>query len=151
MTAVPIKGPVEAVVTLLGGPSVLAQPVHTELDLMRAAAAGVPIKAVRNLQRHLRFSNREMSAVLSISESTLARREKSQQPLTRDESEKTIQLSALVAHGLEVFGHEPNFYDWLHTKNPALGSITPLSLLDSALGREQVRSILYRIQHGIYS
>ena len=151
MTAVPYQGPVAAVIALLGGPAVLAQPVRTELDLVRAAAAGVSVAAVRNLQRHLRFSNREMSAVLSISESTLTRREKSQQPLTRDESEKAIQLSALVAHGLEVFENEPGFYDWLHTENPALGKITPLSLLDSALGREQVRSILYRIQHGIYS
>ena len=151
MTALPSKSPLETLVFLLGGPAMLSRPITNSLDLMRAAEAGVPVQAVRHLQRHLSFSNREMSAVLAISESTLTRRENAKTNLTRDESEKAIQLAALVAHGLETFTTEEAFSDWLHAKNTALGNITPQSLLDSALGRDQVRSILYRIQHGIYS
>ena len=129
----------------------MPQPIRTDLDLMRAAAAGVPIKAVRHLQRHLRFTNREMSEVLSISESTLARREQAQKPLSRDEGERAIQLSSALAHGLEVFDNETDFHHWLYTDNVALGGIQPQTLLASALGREQVRMLLFRIQHGIYS
>lgn len=129
----------------------MPQPIRTDLDLMHAAAAGVSVKAIRNLQRHLRFTNREMSEVLSISESTLARRELAQKPLSRDEAEKTIQLSAVVAHGLEVFENEADLHHWLATDNVALGSIQPQTLLASALGREQVRMLLFRIQHGIFS
>ena len=152
MTAtLPIQTTLATVVALLGGPSLMPQPIQTELDLIRAAAAGVSVKAVRHLQRHMRLPNREMSEMLSISESTLARREQSQQPLSRDESETAIQLSALAAHGLQVFENEPDFHRWLHTDNPALGSIKPQTLLPSALGREQVRELLGRIEWGIFS
>lgn len=151
MTATPFQTTVAATVALLGGPSVMPQPVRTNLDLMRAAAAGVSIKAVRHLQRHMRFTNREMSEVLSISESTLARREQSQRTLTRDEGEKAIQLSAVVAKGLEVFENETDFHRWLQLDNPALGGERPQALLSSALGREQVREVLGRIQWGIFS
>ena len=151
MTAIAFKNPLDAVVALLGGPSVMPRPIQTDLDLMYAAAAGVPVKAVRHLQRHMRFTNKEMSEVLTISESTLARREQAQSTLTRDEGEKAIQLSALVAHGLEVFGNETDFHRWLQSDNVALGGILPQSLLVSALGRDQVRALLFRIQHGIFS
>lgn len=151
MTTAPLQTTVTAIVALLGGPSVMPQPVRTNLDLMRAAATGVSVKAVRHLQRHMRFTNREMSEVLSISESTLARREQAQRSLTRDEGEKAIQLSALVAKGLEVFENEPDFHHWLQTNNPALGGERPQVLLSSALGREQVREILVRIEWGIFS
>ncbi len=152
MTAAPAFQPtLTAIVALLGGPSVMPQPIRTELDLMYAAAAGVSVKAVRHLQRHMRFTNREMSEVLSISESTLARREQSQKPLSRDEAEKAIQLSAVVAKGLEVFENEPDFHRWLQFENQALGGARPQELLASALGREQVREVLGRIQWGIFS
>ena len=151
MTTAPFQTTVDAVVALLGGPSVMPQPVRTSMDLIRAAAAGVSVKAVRHLQQHMRLTNREMSEVLSISESTLTRREHAQSNLTRDESEKAIQLSAVVVKGLEVFENEPDFHRWLQQENPALGGERPQALLSSALGREQVREILGRIQWGIFS
>ena len=138
-------------VALLGGPSVMAHPVRTSMDLIRAAAAGVSVKAVRHLQQHMRLTNREMSEVLSISESTLTRREQKKGSLTRDESEKAIQLSAVVAKGLEVYENEFDLHRWLQQENPALGGERPQALLSSALGREQVREILGRIQWGIFS
>ena len=151
MTVALTSSPLATVVSLLGGPSMLPRPIHTDLDLMYAAAKGVSVQAVRHLQRHFGLTNREMSDVLSISESTLARREQSRKPLSRDEAEKAIQLSSLLAHGLEVFENEADFHRWLQTDNVALGGIRPQSLLASALGREQVRMLLFRIQHGIYS
>ncbi len=143
--------PTDAIIELLGGKKVITSPVRNGLDLVQAAQAGVPVAAVRHLQRHLRFTNREMSEALSISESTLARREQAQGLLTRDESEKAIQLSAVLAHGLEVFENEPDFHRWLQFENPALGGLRPQVLLSSALGREQVREVLGRIQWGIFS
>jgi putative toxin-antitoxin system antitoxin component (TIGR02293 family) len=140
-----------AVVALLGGPAVIPQPVHNESDLLRVASAGVPIKAVRHLQRHMRLSDREISEMLTIPESALARHEQTQSNLTRDEAEKAIQLSAVVAHGLDVFENEADFYHWLQLENPALGGERPQALLSSAPGREQVREVLGRIQWGIFS
>ena len=145
------KTPVSSMVALMGGPAVISLPIHNELDLLAAAVAGIPVRALRTLQQHLRFSNKEISAVLDISESTLARREQAQRALTRDEGEKTIQLSAVLLKGLEVFESEDDFHHWLSTPNVALGGILPKSLLSSAIGRDQVHDLLGRIEWGMYS
>ncbi|MBC6989929.1 MULTISPECIES: type II RES/Xre toxin-antitoxin system antitoxin [Hymenobacter] len=145
------KTPVANMVDLMGGGTVIPQPVHNELDLLAVAIKGLPVRALRALQQHLRFTNKEISAVLDISESTLARREQAKSPLTRDEGEKTIQLSGVLLKGLEVFENEDDFNHWLSTPNVALGNIRPKSLLSSAIGRDQVLAVLFRIEYGMYS
>ncbi|OUJ74756.1 type II RES/Xre toxin-antitoxin system antitoxin [Hymenobacter crusticola] len=150
MTAIR-KTPVATMVELMGGGNVIPQLVHNELDLLMVAVKGLSVQAVRTLQRRMQFSNKEISELLAISESTLARREQNKRALTRDEAEKTIQLSAVMAKGLEVFEEEDDFRHWLETDNVALGGIRPKDLLTSAIGRDQVRDLLGRIQYGIYS
>jgi putative toxin-antitoxin system antitoxin component (TIGR02293 family) len=145
------KTSVASMVDLMGGPAVIPQLVRNELDLLGVAIKGMSVQAVRALQQRLQFSNKEISAVLGISESTLARREQAHGALTLDEGEKTIQLSGVLAKGLEVFEDQDDFQHWLATPNPALGGIKPKSLLSSAIGREQICDILGRIQYGHYS
>lgn len=150
MTTLP-KTAVASMIELMGGPAVIPQLVHNELDLLAVALKGISVQAVRALQQRLRFSNKEISTVLGVSESTLTRREQSRRPLTLDEGEKTIQLSAVLAKGLAVFEDQDDFHHWLDTPNVALGGRYPKELLASAIGREQVREILGRIEYGIYS
>ncbi|TGE04736.1 type II RES/Xre toxin-antitoxin system antitoxin [Hymenobacter fodinae] len=145
------KTSVASMVDLMGGQAVIPQLVRNELDLLGVAIKGISVQAVRALQQRLQFSNKEISAVLGISESTLARREQAQRALTLDEGEKTIQLSGVLAKGLEVFEDQDDFQHWLATANPALGGIKPKALLSSAIGREQICDILGRIQYGHYS
>ncbi|NVO29655.1 DUF2384 domain-containing protein [Hymenobacter sp. P5342] len=138
-------------VALMGGPAVIPQLVRNEMDLLGVAIKGLSVQAVRALQRHLGFSNKEMSAVLGVSESTLTRREQNQKPLTLDESEKAIQLSAVLAKGMEVFEEEADLHFWLNSPIPALGGQKPKDLLYSVIGRGQVHDILGRIEHGHFS
>ena len=58
---------------------------------------------------------------------------------------------ATAAHGLVTFENQQDFDCWLHSEIPALGGIRPATLLATEAGRQQVRDILGRIQHGIYS
>ena len=60
-------------------------------------------------------------------------------------------LEATAAHGLAVFENEDDLAHWLQSENRALGGIRPETLLAAEAGRQQVRDILGRIQHGIYS
>ncbi|GAA4386272.1 type II RES/Xre toxin-antitoxin system antitoxin [Hymenobacter koreensis] len=143
--------PVAKVVELLGGSSLVRQAVHNELDLLALAARGLSIQSLRALQRRMQFSNKEISEFLDVSESTLQRRQQTKRALTRDEGEKAIQLSSVMAKGISVFEDEEDFRHWLETPNVALGGIEPKELLGSSIGREQVREILLRIQYGIYS
>ncbi|GAB3293458.1 type II RES/Xre toxin-antitoxin system antitoxin [Hymenobacter tenuis] len=145
------KTSVANMVDLMGGPAVIPQLVRNEMDLLAVAIKGISVQAVRALQRHLGFSNKEMSAVLGVSESTLARREQTQKPLTLDEGEKAIQLSAVLVKGMEVFEDEEDLHFWLNSPIPALGGQKPKNLLHSVIGRDQVQDVLGRIQHGHFS
>ncbi|AHJ97795.1 type II RES/Xre toxin-antitoxin system antitoxin [Hymenobacter swuensis] len=145
------KTSVANMVDLMGGPTVIPQLVRNEMDLLAVAIKGISVQAVRALQQHLGFSNKEMSVVLGVSESTLARREQTRKPLTLDEGEKAIQLSAVLAKGMEVFEDEEDLHFWLNSPIPALGGQKPKHLLHSVIGRDQVHDVLGRIQHGHFS
>ncbi len=127
------------------------QHIHSALDLLSLSEAGLPVSSVKSLQQKLQLSNLSMSRILGISESTLQRRYRSNIKLSELESQIIIQLAELWTQGIDTFGDETDFRDWLAQKNLALGDRIPLQLLASPLGREHVKEVLLRIEWGIYS
>lgn len=137
---------------VMGGEDTIGQIVTNWFDWLIIVNNGLPVQALRMVQGHLQFSNRDMSKLLSVSESTYQRRLKTPDVLLKgDEAEKTIGLSEVVAKGLNVFEDEDDFRIWLNSSLSALGGQTPRSLLHSTLGRQQVLDLLVRIEHGLYS
>ncbi len=92
-----------------------------------------------------------MSRILSMSQSILQRRYKSKDRLSELASQIIIQLAELWTQGLDIFGNEADFRDWLMQKNLALGNRIPMQMLASPLGREHIKEVLLRIEWGIYS
>jgi hypothetical protein len=54
----------------LGGDRFVKRPVRHEFDLIEIFKEGLPIESVAFLQNNFGFTNKEMSHILSISEST---------------------------------------------------------------------------------
>lgn len=135
----------------LGGEAVIKHRVDNTFDLIDLIDAGLPMQSVKYLQDKMGFSNRTMSQLLAISESTYQRRIRTKSSLTKDESEKAVSLSELYAKGLGVFKNEEKFQFWLENPNYALGNRKPVDLLASSVGRQEAMEILFRIQYGIYS
>jgi putative toxin-antitoxin system antitoxin component (TIGR02293 family) len=142
---------ISQVVSAFGGELMLQRPVHTAFDLIALVKEGLPMQAVKQLQDKLGFSNKTMSGLLTISESTYQRRIKTKTSLTNDEAEKAIGLSELYAKGFDLFGTDEKFRNWLEHDNFALGGRKPIDLLDTTIGRQEAIGILIRIEHGIYS
>ncbi|MCF8361800.1 MAG: MbcA/ParS/Xre antitoxin family protein [Prolixibacteraceae bacterium] len=57
----------------------------------------------------------------------------------------------LFNKGLELFGNEENFTNWLNTENTALGGVKPIELLNKSKGENLVENELIKIEHGILS
>ncbi|MUL38989.1 antitoxin Xre/MbcA/ParS toxin-binding domain-containing protein [Gloeocapsopsis dulcis] len=57
----------------------------------------------------------------------------------------------ITARAEEVFEDEQVAKNWLKRPNQALGGETPLGLLDTETGAEQVNQVLTRIEYGVYS
>lgn len=62
-----------------------------------------------------------------------------------------MDADAVIAQAVEVFGSEKKARGWLDDPNLLLAGATPRSLLNTPEGREQVLTVLGRIEYGVFS
>ena len=62
----------------------------------------------------------------------------------------TESINPIFIKAEEIFGSHEKAALWFKKTNPNLNGSTPLELLSSKSGTEQVTDILTRIEHGIY-
>ena len=135
---------------LLGGKRVLPITPLSPLDWVSIIRRGIPSSAIDSLTKFTRLSQAELSAALGIPERTLARR-KREGILNSEESAKLIRLARVIERAEEVFEDFDAAIDWLKSVNASLAGATPLSLLDTDIGAENVMDTLGRIAHGVFA
>ncbi|WP_240773302.1 antitoxin Xre/MbcA/ParS toxin-binding domain-containing protein [Pontibacter sp. SGAir0037] len=141
----------DSIVEVMGGPKNIGRDIHNTHDFILASREGISVAVIKVLQSRIGLTNKMMSSILEISESTLQRLIKQKSRLGKSESEAAYEISKIIAKGIEVFGDEQDFTEWLNTKNIALGDERPIDWLDSSIGREQLVDLLVGIQYGHYS
>lgn len=62
-----------------------------------------------------------------------------------------MDADGVIARTVEVFGSVDKATGWLDDANLLLGGATPRSLLSTLEGREQVLTVLGRIDYGVFS
>lgn len=121
----------------------------TALSLIREIKRGIQFTFFEQLAMNIPFTLREWSSYLHLSERSLQRYKKEKGTFNAIASEKIVEITMLNKYGIEVFGEQKNFNDWLVTKNVALGGIKPKELLDSSFGIQILKDELTRIEHGV--
>lgn len=135
---------------LLGGPSVLARMPRSPLDWIAMIRRGLPAATVDALTRGTGLTRGEVATAIDIPERTLARR-KQEGRLHADESSRLVRLARVVSRAEEVFENPDAAMDWLKSANAALAGQTPLGLIDTDIGAENVMDTLGRIEHGVFA
>jgi putative toxin-antitoxin system antitoxin component (TIGR02293 family) len=143
--------PVQQIILGLGGDRFINRPIKHEFDLIELIQEGIPMESVAFLQNNFGLTNKEMSHILSISESTYQRRIRTKSRLTQDETEKAISLAEVYEKGIEVFEGKADLEYWLNSPIPALQDKKPIDLLGTMIGRKQVLNVLNALLHGIFS
>ena len=143
--------PQERIIDVLGG----AKPLKlkrktTRLTLPAQIRAGLQFSALESLQERYHISQAQLQGLLDISDRTLARR-RAQRVLSKAESDRLYRLARVAARAEEVLGSRETAERWLKEPLPTLGGETPLSLLDTDEGAQQVGDVLGRIEHGVFS
>jgi putative toxin-antitoxin system antitoxin component (TIGR02293 family) len=67
------------------------------------------------------------------------------------DSDQPLRLARILAQTVDVLGSKEKASGWLQAPNQALGGQTPLSLLGTDPGAQQVEEVLGRIEHGVFS
>lgn len=124
--------------------------VRTGMDVVEQVRKGLSFKIVENMCLELGLSQQQFSISLGLNIRTLSRRKK-EKKLHADESDKVYRLAKIYALAIEVLEDKKHAIQWLNTPKIPLGGVTPLSLLDTAAGTQEVEHLLGRIEYGVLS
>lgn len=138
------------IVDSLGGRRVLRRHPPS-LDALRARLRrGLPYAALDAVAARFGLTSQELVVLLALAPRTLARR-KAEQRLRASESDRLFRVTRIAALTEEVLGSTEKARRWLHSPNRGLGNRSPLDLLDTDLGVQQIEDLLIQIAHGVHS
>ncbi len=142
---------VASIVELLGGTRVIGGKVANTSDFIPLIRLGFSFRSIEKVTQRLGLKIEQVAQYININPRTIHRRRNSAARLTASESEKIYRLARIMALAEDVFEDRQNAQSWLQGNIPALGGVTPLSLLDTDEGARQVEQTLLRLAWGVYS
>lgn len=137
-----IATPPSTIVDSLTGGTASAQ------TLIEAVREGFPYPVFDEVRMATALSAKELAALLGISERTLTNRKRSGRFIPQ-ESDHLLRIARVYARAHDYFGSREQATAWLRKPALALGDLTPLSLLDTELGAEQVITLLGQLEYGV--
>jgi putative toxin-antitoxin system antitoxin component (TIGR02293 family) len=130
--------------SILGLPAIERDP----LELIEALGEGFPVKALPYFKRAARLSDSDFTRLLGMDGRTLKRLKSARTGrLSAEMSDRLYAVASIYALSEEVFGARDTAVSWLEEPQFALRSRRPRELLATEAGRQQVRSLLLRIEH----
>ena len=136
---------------ILGGKRVVGKNVSSSADFIPLIRGGFSYRSLEKLVAYLGLRLETVLQSLAINERTIQRRKSAASRLSQPESEKVYRLARLTALAEEVFEDRQAAQLWLTNPIPALGGVTPLSLLDTEEGARWAETELQRLAWGVYS
>lgn len=122
----------------------------TPFEKMQIVEEGISKKALEKLKEKSGLDYDQLSRLLNVSRTTLIAL-KGKAKFNTDISDKILGLADIYSYGYEVFEDHSRFNEWIFRPNGALGGQSPFELLRNSFGREEVKNLIGRIDHGIYS
>jgi putative toxin-antitoxin system antitoxin component (TIGR02293 family) len=130
--------------SILGLPMIERDP----LDLIEALGEGFPVRALPHFKRAARLSDSEFARLLGLGGRTLTRLKSARTGrLSAEMSDRLYAVASIYALCEEIFGERDTAVSWLEEPQFALRDRRPRELLATEIGRQQVRSLLLRIEH----
>ena len=133
---------------MLGGPSVVGEPIASDLQLVELIQRGLRRRALDQLARRSHLPLPVLAAAVDLSVRTL-QRYSPEQRLRADATDRLVQLATLYSEGFDLFG-EVKFRHWMESAIPALGGRRPVEFITTTVGIRLLRDIMGRIEHGVF-
>lgn len=127
-------------------------PIHewSSYQKIEAIRDGISKEELENLKEQSDLDYNVLAKILAVTKATLHGK-KGGEKFDTYISERIFLLADLYSFGYEVFGDRQRFNNWMKSEIRALGYVTPLSLIDTLYGVEEVRNLIGRIAYGVYS
>ena len=122
----------------------------SSFDKIDAIKNGISKAELESLKEQSALDYDTLAAILNVGKATLHNK-KGKEKFDQYISERIFLLADLYSFGYEVFEDKDRFNRWMKAENAALGGDTPISLLDTMYGMEEVKHLIGRIEFGVYS
>ena len=132
--------------------SYLSKPL-SGLDAHSAVMKGLSVDVVLRIKKSLKIIDEaEFLKVLGISARTLHRKATgSQQLLDGNASDRALRLASILELATGVLGSQDEAERWLSRPAIGLSDNRPIELLQSSEGTDLVKTLLMRMDYGVYS
>jgi putative toxin-antitoxin system antitoxin component (TIGR02293 family) len=130
--------------------NILAFPAGTNFEKMEIARRGISKDTLIGIKQAIGLDYDHLSAILGTTKTTLHKKQ-GNEVFSSSISEKAIALMDVYEYGYEVFEDRDKFNKWIQTNNRALGNRIPLEVMDTIFGIDEVKNVITRIDHGVYS
>jgi putative toxin-antitoxin system antitoxin component (TIGR02293 family) len=131
----------------------LAMTKLTGLEAHDLVTRGLRVALARQLiRRYTIIGEKDLLAVLGITSRTMQRRAaSSHKTLDQNASDRAIRLASVTDQAIEVLGSQEAAERWLSTPAMGLDQRKPIDLLKSSEGAELVKTLLTRMDYGVYA
>ncbi len=97
----------------------------------------------------MHISVQSLLTSLRIPSSTLTRKLSASDRLSSGESDRVSRVLLVHAHATDVFEDRDVAAQWMLAPHAELAEESPIAMLDTQIGYDQVQRILYRIEFGV--
>ena len=123
--------------------------VDTASGLIAAVREGLPFDVFVNLQHVLDIPAAPLADLLGMPLRTLNRR-KHEGQFKPEESDRLLRVARVLSRTFKVFEDRAAAILWLKTPEVAFDDVTPLSLLDTEIGAQEVLRLLGQLAYGVF-
>ncbi len=122
----------------------------TGQEKIQLVKKGISKKELESLKHQIGLDYDRLARIFSVTRTKLINK-KTDAKFDSAISEKILALAEIYSYGYEVFEEKEKLNLWIKTPNRAFGNETPIDLLDTIYGMQEVKHLIGRIDYGIYS
>jgi len=110
---------------------------------------GVSKNQLKEIKQESDLDYDTLSIILSVSRAKLINKKPSEK-FDQSTSERIMLLADVIAYGQSVFEGRDIFNRWLKKTNKALDNKSPLELMDTLYGIQEVKNEIGRLEYGVF-
>ena len=118
-------------------------------ELIGAVRRGLPYSVFERVQATLGVSAQTLAGLIGLPVRTLNKR-KHEGRFSSEESDNLLRVVRVVSKTFDFFRDPEAARAWLGAPERAFDGETPLSLLDTEMGAQEVFGLLGQLEHGVF-
>lgn len=118
-------------------------------ELIGAVRRGLPYSVFERVQGTLGVSAQTLAGLIGVPVRTLNKR-KHEGRFSSEESDNLLRVVRVVSKTFDFFDEPEAARAWLETPERAFDGDTPLSLLDTETGAQEIFRLLGQLEHGVF-